>query len=102
MKQKEQGIVSLVTAIIVALFIMVITTSAVVLMVGELRQAIDSENSIRAYYAAESGAEDALLKIKSKINLINGGSSADHLYDLEQSCVSATLDAVLNLSYSCQ
>ncbi len=42
-------------------------TSAVGLSVGEQRQAENGDQSIKAYFAAESGAEDAMLKVKTNI-----------------------------------
>lgn len=61
----QSGIVSLLTSIIVGLLLIVITVSAVALMSGELRQATDFDNSVKAYFAAESGVEDAISYIRN-------------------------------------
>lgn len=60
----SQGIVALITSIVVALLLIVITSSAISLMSTELRNASDFDNSIKAYFAAEAGVEDALAKIR--------------------------------------
>lgn len=58
------GVVALITSIIVSLLLLVITTSGVALMTSELRQASDYDQSVKAYYAAEAGVEDALAAIR--------------------------------------
>jgi hypothetical protein len=64
-KMNERGIVALISAIVISLLLSVIVISMVGLMIGEARQAQDADQSIRAYYAAEAGIEDALLKVKA-------------------------------------
>ena len=66
--QREGGMVSLITAIIVAILLLVLTISLVTLMNGEQRQASDSDQSVKAYYAAMSGVEDAIQQIKNDLN----------------------------------
>lgn len=60
----NQGVVALITSIIVSLLLLVITTSGVALMTSELRQASDFDQSVKAYFAAEAGVEDAIAAIR--------------------------------------
>ncbi|HSX41335.1 MAG TPA: hypothetical protein VLF21_01715 [Candidatus Saccharimonadales bacterium] len=81
-RNDERGLVSLLTVSIICLLIMVITLSMAKLMVGELRQATDSEDSIKAYYTAQGAAEDKAQQIRSQIasgvapNSLNTGCTA--------------------------
>ncbi len=63
MKRREDGFVSLFTTIMISLLLIIITTSLVTLEVLQLRKSEDSEQSMRAYYAAEAGVEAAVQKI---------------------------------------
>lgn len=58
-KSTERGAVSMLTVIFLALLLTVITTSFVRLSITEQRQAVDDDLTTRAFYAAESGVEDA-------------------------------------------
>lgn len=68
---RQSGFVSLLTAILVSLLLIVITLSMVVLEVAQLRKASDSEQSMRAFYTAEAGVEDAVNKV------LNNGLTTD-------------------------
>ncbi len=59
----ERGAVALITAIIISILLTIITTGLISLMVTELRQANDAEQSVRAYYAAQSGVEDGIRSV---------------------------------------
>jgi Tfp pilus assembly protein PilX len=90
----ESGMVAMITTIIVSILLVIIVTSMTSLMIGELRQASDGDQSIRAYYAAEAGVEDALLKIKKDIAAgiaLSGGGA----------CVSSGA-ALGSVEYTCQ
>ncbi len=63
MMRSNEGFVSLFTTIMISLLLIVITTSLVTLEVLQLRKAADSEQSLRAYYVAEAGVEDAVSKV---------------------------------------
>lgn len=65
MIKNQQGIVALLSVILVSILLMVIALSTTILMNGELKQAADYDNGVKAYYAVEAGIEDALLKIKT-------------------------------------
>lgn len=77
----ERGIASLIAVTLASLVILLITTAMTGLMIGELRQSIDAENSIVAYYKAQSGAEEALLYVK---NYVSDQTRA--LQNLNQNC----------------
>jgi hypothetical protein len=52
--------VSLLTTILVGLLLTVIVVGMATLEVGQFRKAIDAEQSLRAYYTAEAGIEEAV------------------------------------------
>lgn len=60
----ERGVVALMTTIIVSLLLVVVTISGARIMSAELRQATDFDLSVKAYFAAESGVEDAIAEIR--------------------------------------
>ncbi|HSH31747.1 MAG TPA: hypothetical protein VK963_03735 [Candidatus Saccharimonadales bacterium] len=92
----ERGLVSLLTTVIISILLLIIVTGMVGLMIGEQRQAIDADQSTRAYYAAEAGVEDALLKIKRDLN--NGGPIT-----FPAGCQNSGVDlGSANLVYTCQ
>lgn len=64
----QRGVVALITSIVVGLLLVVITTSGIALMNSELRQATDYDQSVKAYYAAEAGVEDALAVIRRNLD----------------------------------
>lgn len=65
MKPDERGAVALLTTIIISILLAIITTGLVTLMISELRQSDDGEQSVRAYYAAQSGVEDGISKVEA-------------------------------------
>jgi hypothetical protein len=63
----QEGVATLVAVTIASFLILVLTVAVTILMVGELRQAEDGENSVKAYFAAQSATEEALQTIKAKL-----------------------------------
>src|SRR4051812_22946208 len=63
MKMRENGFVSLFTCIMISMLLLVITMSMVSVQALQLRKSEDSEQTLRAYYAAEAGVEDAVNKV---------------------------------------
>lgn len=63
MARNERGMVSLFTSIVISLLLLVVTLSMISLQALQLRKAQDSEQSLRAYYTAEAGVEDAVSKV---------------------------------------
>ncbi len=97
---RQRGIVSLLTTVIVSTLLLIITTSMAALMTGELHQATDSDQSAKAYFAAESGIEDALQRIKP---LIKSGQSISN----DGTCVQPALNTSaiqdpLGLAVTCE
>jgi Tfp pilus assembly protein PilX len=66
MRRNESGFVSLMTCIMLSLLLLVITLSMASIQSLQLRKAEDSEQTLRAYYSAEAGVEDAVSKVLSK------------------------------------
>src|SRR5258708_38366843 len=93
----HEGIVSLITAIIVGLLLIVITTSGIALMGNELRQASDYDNSIKAYYAAESGTEDAIAQLRR-----NGIAAKNSCSPYVAGDANLSGDSTATVSYTCQ
>jgi Tfp pilus assembly protein PilX len=58
-KQQERGVVSLFTVMFFTILVTVLTVGFVRIMINERRQSTDEDLTTRAYYAAESGVEDA-------------------------------------------
>lgn len=62
LRQNQSGLVSIVVSITFILIISLITTSFALLARRETRQALDRQLSTQAFYAAESGINDAIEK----------------------------------------
>jgi Tfp pilus assembly protein PilX len=65
-RNNQNGFVSLFTCIMISLLLLVITVSLVTLETLQLRKSEDAEQTLRAYYTAEAGAEDAVSKVLAK------------------------------------
>jgi hypothetical protein len=102
--QFEQGVVSLIASIIIGIMLIIITISGLVLMSAETRQATDFDQSVKAYFAAESGVEDALAEIKRRLDL--GDNLATILAGGTDECDNFLGDPDLSgdtsVSYTCQ
>lgn len=77
--RRQDGVATLIGVTLTSFLILIITLAVTALMVGELRQAEDAENSVTAYYAAQSGVEDAMQTIKNKL-------ATGDLSSLSQNC----------------
>lgn len=62
---KQRGAVALITAMIVSVLLMITTAGMVSVTIKSLRQSTDGAQSTKAYYAAEGGLEEALLKLRN-------------------------------------
>lgn len=91
---QQSGLVSIIVAIIFITIISLVTTSFALLSRREQRQALDRQLSTQAFYAAESGINDAIEKAKAgPINISDcnaAGSLSDSGSQLDDS-----------LSYTC-
>jgi len=95
-KNKEQGLVSIVSVILIILIITVITLSLASLTRRGLRQSLDEQLSTQAQYAAETGINDALAKIKE--------SPSFKTSDCNESAAAFTngvLSSADNIRYTC-
>jgi hypothetical protein len=94
MKRNDAGFVSLFTAILISLLLIVITVSLVSLQILQLRKSTDSEQTLRAYYSAEAGVEDAVSKVLNSTitpgspltNTCNASTAFDAPGDAEWTC----------------
>lgn len=76
MQSTERGAVALITAMIVSILLMITTAGMVSLTVKSLRQSTDGAQSTKAYYAAEGGLEETLLKLRNDPNYAGSCSGA--------------------------
>lgn len=75
MHKDQRGIISIITVMFLAIVLAITTTSFLRLMLRSNRQVVDSTLSSQAYYAAETGVEDAIQAIKD--NAIIPASDVD-------------------------
>ncbi len=69
--RNQKGVVALITTIIIGILLVIIATSMTTLMIFEQRQATDADQSNRAFYAAQAGVEDGVLKIRDALTTGN-------------------------------
>jgi Tfp pilus assembly protein PilX len=93
----ERGMVSLMITIIISLLLVIITTSMAILMVGELRQSTDSDQSTKAFYAAEAGIEEAVWRIR---DALENGTPIPVRNDCSSLPPAANIDP--NIAFTCQ
>jgi hypothetical protein len=65
--KNQRGVVSLITSILISLLFVVVVVSMVNVLTREQRQSTAADQSSRAYYAAETGIEDGLAKVKNAL-----------------------------------
>lgn len=101
-KSDQRGAVSFLTVIFLALLLTTITVSFVRLAINEQRQSTDDDLTNRAFYAAESGVEDAKRAIEMFQNNtladLNGGDCAPPT-GFDPDLIS---DPALDSEYTCQ
>jgi|GEM_PF-4224933 len=96
----RQGVVSLFTVIFLSVLLIVIITAFIRLMINSQRLAIDNDLSTRAYYAAEAGADDALVILKDAAK--SGELSESTIQGGLKKCVSEDLNNEYDISYTCR
>jgi hypothetical protein len=64
-KTNEKGVVALVTVVLIALLLTLITLGLTRSMIVNQRQTTDEQSANQAYYAAESGIQDGIRQIKA-------------------------------------
>lgn len=95
--RSDEGFVSLFTCIMISLLLVIITVGLISIESLQLRKAEDSEQSLRAYYTAEGGIEDAVSKILSGTitpsvgaNVCNSDTAYDPTGDAGWTCQEVT------------
>jgi hypothetical protein len=84
LKLNQRGVVSLMITIIIGLLLITITVSMVILSIGEQRQAQNTDQSTKAFYAAQGGEEFMLYGLVNRI-------AAKNYSDYNADCSDATL-----------
>lgn len=92
----QRGAVSMITVIFIAIILTILTTSFIRLTINEQRESTDDDLTTRAYYAAESGVQDAITAIKAG-TVTNGADCTPETGNGELSA-SDNLDT----AYTCQ
>ena len=69
LQKDQQGIVSILVSIVLVIILSLVVTSFSVLMRREQRQVLDRQLSTQAFYAAETGVNDAINKLKDNPGL---------------------------------
>ncbi len=65
MLRNQRGVVSILTVTFFSILVMIIALGTILAQTKELRQSTDADQSIRSYYAAESGVEQAVFYLSS-------------------------------------
>lgn len=92
----QQGIASLLGVTLAGILMTILIVSMSSLMVGELRRAIDGENGVKAYYAAQGGVEEAEAAV---VQALSNGTSGRLDSLIGQSC-SDPLNSHFSSTYS--
>jgi Tfp pilus assembly protein PilX len=92
---KSDGLVSLISTIVLSVLLLTVVVGLAIVMVGVQRQATDSDQANRAYFAAQSGVEDALLTLKSQLAMPGGAANVT-----SHPCASGPVSS--GTSYVCQ
>lgn len=96
LRTNQQGMVSIIVVMIVMGIMVLISTSFALLMSRERRQALDRQLSTQAFYAAESGVNDAISKMDTITSDITDCSNTPGLSGGQN-----VLDAEGNMRYTC-
>lgn len=104
MKNRESGLISIVTTVIIVFIIAVISLSLSTFSRRELQQSLESQLSAQALYAAESGVNDAISKIQSSIitNAISNCTDSETMFNASNANILDTSTEGSNLvKYTC-
>ena len=89
LKHNERGAVSLITVILLAIILSMITTGMLRLSIKDARQSTDDDLTNRAFFAAESGISDAVRFIREHLD--------DNTFDLlGDECAPPSIEAITN------
>ncbi len=104
-KRDKDGVVSLVVTLFIMLIVSLVALSFATLMRREQRQALDRQLGSQAFYAAETGINDAMKALEqnpSAVGEINSCSTADQAKILVGGLQpNRVLDASSNVAYTC-
>lgn len=100
-KLNQNGLVSIISTVLIIVIITIVTLSLSVFSRRELRQALDEQLSSQALYAAESGVNDVVNRLTSSTDRLT--SDISDCGDLSQDNISTNrvLDAENNVRYTC-
>jgi hypothetical protein len=110
----EAGVVSIITVVLLAMVLTLITTAFVKSTNSNRRQALDNQLSTQAFYAAETGINDVTTLIRQNIGLDVIGASTDNcttfmqVIDANRNAIGSfgggdpnVLDSGHNIEYTC-
>lgn len=101
--KNQQGSMSFLTVIFLAIVLSIITLSFVRISTTEQRQAVDDDLTTRAFYAAESGVEDAKRAISDYVNgTLSLAQLNPDVCDPAGVVSDGELNATLETEYTCQ
>ena len=97
----QSGLVSITVTLIIMTLVMLMASSFALLMRREQRQALDRQLSAQAFYAAESGVNDAIEKIRTETltsDVRSCDTAAQNNISTQQN---RQLDPVAGVTYTC-
>lgn len=101
-RNNEQGMVSIMVTMILMIVISLLVLGFAQISRNNQRQSLDRQLSTQAFYAAETGINDALNKINtSGVSPIPAKTSCSDTGNGFYSSLNGTIDAAHNVSYSC-
>jgi Tfp pilus assembly protein PilX len=111
-KMNENGFAAIVIAIVLVIVLSLITVGFAALMRSEQRSALDRQLSNAAYYAAESGVNDAAAAVEAGFSAVKNKCSPFTVTDINalpassqnaatQYLTNANVDSGSNTSYTC-
>jgi len=83
----QKGVISILFSILILSLLMVISTSAFIVMFQQIKMSRQAGHSVVAFYAAESGAEKCLYQVRNKTGLgcdVAGGGTITGILDNNQ------------------
>jgi len=103
----QRGAVALITVVFMALLLTVVTTSFIRITINEQRQATDDDLTKRAFFAAESGIEDAKIALDRYLNETGYGDLQLHGDTCEKADLPGDTDPIedtdgIQADYTCQ
>ena len=104
---EETGLVAIVVSMLIMIIMSLTVFGFTKIMQREQRQAVDKQLSTQAFYAAESGINDAVAKIHDPAVIAAGGLQDKKKCDTSSNVVTnpsglvGAIDATNNVGYTC-